>query len=59
MWEVFPPPDTYEIEKIQKKKGKTKSVLDDEDNADKIITDLAGRHTFGNFQPGDHHPQEE
>jgi hypothetical protein len=32
VWEVSPPPDTYEVEKLNKKKGK-KSVLEDEDNA--------------------------
>eukprot|EP01119_Soliformovum_irregulare_P024207 TRINITY_DN8623_c0_g1_i1.p1 TRINITY_DN8623_c0_g1~~TRINITY_DN8623_c0_g1_i1.p1 ORF type:complete len:273 (-),score=95.01 TRINITY_DN8623_c0_g1_i1:114-932(-) len=49
VWEVFEPEDTYENEKILKKKGIGKSVLNDEDNADKVITSLSGRHNFSHF----------
>ena len=34
---------TYEQEKILKKKNKEKSVLDDEDNAEKVITGMLGK----------------
>jgi hypothetical protein len=50
VWEVEPPPqDDYEIEKINKKKGKTKSALDEEGNAERVLLDLAGKHTFSHF----------
>lgn len=53
VWELHDPPDTYEFEKIRKKKNK-KSVLEDEDNADKVIANLNG-HTFSDeqYQPKD------
>jgi len=33
---------------IEKKKNKTKSVLDDDDNADKVITGMMG-HDFSHY----------
>lgn len=51
VWEVErPPEDDYEIEKINKKKGKVKSVLNDEGNTEKILMDISGKHTFSHFQ---------
>jgi len=46
VWEVKPLTElTYEQEKILKKKNKAKSVLDDDDNAEKVITGMLG-HNF-------------
>jgi len=46
VWEVKELTDlTYEQEKILKKKNKAKSVLDDDDNAEKVITGMLG-HNF-------------
>ncbi len=45
VWQIHDPPDTFEFEKIHKKKNK-KSVLKDEDTAaDKVIANLNG-HNF-------------
>jgi hypothetical protein len=37
---------TYEQEKILKKKNKEKSVLDDDDNAEKVITGMLGNFYY-------------
>ncbi len=48
VWEVKQPDTlTYEQEKLLEKKNKTKSVLEDDDNADKVITGMMG-HNFSN-----------
>lgn len=50
VWEVKELEElTYEQEKMLKKKNKNKSVLDDEDNADKVITSYLG-HNFASFE---------
>jgi hypothetical protein len=46
VWEVHEPETmTYEQEKLLEKKNKTKSVLEDDDNADKVIQGMMG-HEF-------------
>lgn len=40
---------TYEQEKMLKRKNKDKSVLDDEDNADKVIQGMMGKN-FHKFE---------
>jgi len=48
VWETRPPDGlTYEQEKMIQKKSNSKSVLEDDDNADKVITDRLG-HNFSN-----------
>jgi len=48
VWEVKPPEGlTYEQEKMIERKNKTKSVLTDDDNVDKVITGMMG-HNFSN-----------
>jgi len=48
VWQVKEPEYSYEVEKINKKKNKTKSVLDEEDNAEKVITGMLG-HNFTHY----------
>jgi hypothetical protein len=45
VWEIKEPEDTYEREKLMKKKN-MKSVLDDDDNADKVIARMGGQQFF-------------
>jgi len=48
VWEVKPSEGlTYEQEKMIDKKNRTKSVLADDDNADKVFVSVAG-HNFSN-----------
>ena len=54
VWEVKELTElTYEQEKILKKKNKLKSVLDDEDNAEKVIQGMLGHEFHAQDKPDD------
>ncbi len=44
VWQLKEPEYTYEIEKLEKKKGNKKSVLEDDGNFEKVIGGLLGHH---------------
>lgn len=54
VWETKPPDSlTYAQEKMIQKKSKTKSVLADEDNADKAISSMLGHNFSEEDKPPD------
>jgi len=54
VWEVREPATmTYEQEKLMEKKNKTKSVLEDDDNADKVIQGMMGHEFSHEEKPPD------
>lgn len=59
VWEVKEAEYSYELEKVKKQKNKKKSVLDDEDNAEKVISSLLGHNFTAEENPTNKEEEEE